>query len=120
MRLHEIELGANNPVVISDLLATTLELPVKLSENTLTVFDTGNQGVDLNVANHLANGAVRISFITDNLQAVIIRLKSQQITFEGPYESHLSMMAIKFVTSNGIVIVINTPTDSSPEWLKTK
>ena len=53
MRLHEIELGANNPVGISEMLATTLGLPVKLSENSLTVFETGNQGVDFNVANHL-------------------------------------------------------------------
>lgn len=120
MRLHEIELGANNPTGISEMLASALGLPVKLSENTLTVFDTGNQGVDFNVANHLPDGTVRISFITDDLQAVVNRFKDQQISFEGPYESHLSMMAIKFVTPNGIHIVINTPTDSSPEWLKAK
>lgn len=118
IRIHEIEMGAGEPGQAADFFSLVLGLPVKLQENNLTVFDSGIAGLDFNVSDHLLAGALRISFLTDDLQHCIQSLEKQQLKFGGPYESHLGMLAIRFITPNGIEIVINTRTDSSPEWLK--
>lgn len=118
IRIHEIETGAAEPGQTAGFFSSVLGLPMKLQENNLTVFDSGIAGLDFNVSDHLITGAVRISFLTDDLQHCIHALEKQQIKFEGPYESHLGMLAIRFMLPNGIEMVINTRTDSSPEWLK--
>jgi len=118
IRLHEIEIGATAPGQTATFFSSVLGLPVKLQENGLSVFDSGMSGLDFNVSDHLADGAVRVSFLTDDLQNCILTLEKQQQPYEGPYESHLGMLAIRFKAPNGTEIVINTPTDSSPLWLK--
>ncbi|MBW0178076.1 VOC family protein [Sediminibacterium sp.] len=118
IRIQEIEMGAAEPGQTTNFFSSVLKLPVKLQENTLTVFDGGIPGLDINIADHLPPGAVRISFLTDDLQSLITIIKEQQLLFEGPYESHLGMLAIRFKTPDGIEIVVNTATDSSPGWLK--
>jgi len=118
IRLHEIETGATDPGQTSDFFSSVLGLPVKLQENNLTVFDSGIAGLDFNISDHLLAGAVRISFLTDDLQHCIQALEKQQLRLEGPYESHLGMLAVRFMAPNGIEVVINTATDSSPDWLK--
>lgn len=45
-------------------------------------------------------------------------LESHGISYEGPYESHLGMLTIRFKAPNGIEILVNTATDSSPVWLQ--
>ena len=92
IRLHEIEMGAASATASTTFLSSILGLPVKLQENTLTVFDSGIKGLDLNVSDHLSAGTTRISFLTDDLQGFVQRLKEQAVTYEGPYESHLGML----------------------------
>jgi catechol 2,3-dioxygenase-like lactoylglutathione lyase family enzyme len=118
IRLHEIEMGAAEPGQTTDFFSSVLGLEVKLQENALTVFDSGIAGFDFNVSDHLLAGAVRISFLTDDLQRCIQVLEQKQLRFEGPYESHLGMLAVRFMAPNGIEVVVNTTTDSSPAWLK--
>ncbi|TDO28271.1 hypothetical protein [Sediminibacterium goheungense] len=118
IRLHEIETGASSLTSATDILSSVLGLSVKLQQEALTVFDAGIPDIDLNISHHLPEGAVRISFITDDMQTVIQRLQTKHLLFEGPYESHLGMLAVRFLLPNGIEIVVNTTTDSSPEWLK--
>lgn len=118
IRIHEIETGAANPEKTADLLSSLLGLPLKLQQASLTVLDSGITGLDFNISNHLAEGAVRISFLTDDMQSLIQHLNDRHITYEGPYESHLAMLAVRFKMLNGIEIVVNTATDSSPDWLK--
>jgi len=118
IRLHEIETGISAAGQTENIFSSLLGLPVKLKENSLTVFDSGVPGLDFNVSDHLPPGAVRISFLTDDLQSLVQKLKEQQIVYEGPYESHLAMLAIRFKTPDGVEVVVNTATDSSPDWLK--
>jgi catechol-2,3-dioxygenase len=118
IRLHEIEIGAAEPGQTADFFSSVLGLPVKLQEHGLTVFDSGMSGLDFNVSDHLPAGVVRVSFLTNDLQNCIVALENQQLPYEGPFESHLAMLAIRFKAPNGMDIVINTPTDSSPVWLK--
>lgn len=117
IRIHEIEIGT------ADLLAENIffraigVLPVLEQEN-ITVFDSGIHGLDVNVANHLLPGTVQLSFLTDDLKTIMEQLLQRHIFFEGPFESHLGMLSIKIVSPNNIPVIINTPTDSSPAWLR--
>lgn len=116
IRIHEIEMGS------SDLSQTVsffkmMGLTSALEQDHLTVFKSGQTALDLNVSHHLPAGNVQISFITDDLKEMMQQFKEHQIVFEGPYESHLGMLSIRLQSPDGISIVINTPTDSSPSWL---
>lgn len=116
IRIHEIEMGSD------DLLASAsffkmLGLQPTIEQIGLTVFNSGQKGMDVNVSQHLSRGVTQISFITDDLKAMMQHLREQQMVFEGPYESHLGMLSIKLQSPDGISVVINTPTDSSPSWL---
>lgn len=117
MRIHEIEIGAAELETTKSFFQSILGLKPKLEQNNLTVFDSGNNGLDFNISNHLPIGITQISFITDDLKAVMKQLNQSKIQYEGPFESHLAMLAIRLQTPDGIKIVVNTPTDSSPDWL---
>lgn len=116
IRIHEIEMGSDN-LSASGSFFKMLGLQPTIEQSELTVFNSGQKGFDLNVSKHLSQGVTQISFITDDLKAMVQHLHEHQIAFEGPYESHLGMLSIKLQSPDGIPIVINTPTDSSPSWL---
>ena len=118
IRLHEIEMGDTQHNDAALFFSSVLGLPVKMNEHTLTVFDSGLKKLDFNVSDHLPEGVVRISFLTDHLQSVIQMLEKSSVQYEGPFASHLGMLAVRFKAPNGVEIVVNTATDSSPEWLK--
>lgn len=117
IRIHEIEMGSNNLSAASSFFKLLGLQPV-IERDGLTVFDSGQRGVDLNVSKHVSAGATQISFIADDLKALMQYLTVHKIAFEGPYESHLGMLSIRFNSPDGIPILINTPTDSSPDWLQ--
>lgn len=117
MRIHEIEIGAAEVGATKSFFQSILGLKPKLEEDNLIVFDSGNNGVDFNISNHLPAGVTQISFITDDLKAVMKQLDQSKIQYEGPFESHLAMLTLRLQTPDGVQIVINTPTDSSPDWL---
>jgi hypothetical protein len=116
IRIHEIEMGSNDLSTAASFFKM-LGLQSMIEQNELTVFNSGQKGIDLNVSKHLSPGITQISFITDDLKAMMQQLTAYQILFEGPYESHLGMLAIRLQSPDGIAIVVNTPTDSSPLWL---
>ena len=58
-----------------------------------------------------------ISFLTDDVQAVINRLSSSGISFEGPKESHLGMTTVEFKDPDGYLIRVNQLSATSPSWL---
>lgn len=117
IRIHEIEMGSND-LSASGSFYKMLGLQSVIEQSDLMVFNSGLNGIDLNVSKHLSQGVTQISFITDDLKAVMQLLTTHTIPFEGPYESHLGMLAVKLQSPDGIPIVINTPTDSSPTWLQ--
>lgn len=116
IRIHEIETGSAN-LSAANSFYQALGLVPRLEDGNLTVFGSGMQGLDFNLADHLPQGTVQISLLTDDLKTLMQQLTQEQIAFEGPYESHLGMLAIRLQSPDGIPIVINTPTDSSPSWL---
>lgn len=117
IRIHEIEMGANDLSTASSFFKM-LGLQPTIEQHELTVFTSGQKGVDLNISKHISKGVTQISFITDDLKVLMQQFTIQKIEFEGPYESHLGMLSIKLQSPDGIPIVINTPTDSSPSWLQ--
>lgn len=117
IRIHEIELGSHD-LSAANAFFKLLGLQPAIEQDELTVFNSGQKGVDLNLSKHLPAGATQISFITDDLKTLMQHLTVHKIAFEGPYESHLGMLSIQFNSPDGIPILINTPTDSSPDWLQ--
>ncbi|MBL0882076.1 MAG: hypothetical protein IBJ16_01795 [Chitinophagaceae bacterium] len=117
IRIHEIEMGSQD-LLYTSAFFKLLGLPPAIEQDGLTVFSSGQPGMDLNVSKHMPQGITQLSFITDDLKSMMEQLTVQSILFEGPYESHLGMLSIRLVSPDGIPIVINTPTDSSPAWLQ--
>lgn len=117
IRIHEIETGSHDLPAASAFFKL-LGLQPAIQQDGLTVFNSGIKGVDLNLSEHLSQGVTQISFITDDLKVMMQHLHEHQIVFEGPFESHLGMLSIRFNSPDGIPILINTPTDSSPDWLE--
>jgi len=116
IRIHEIETGSKDPQASVSFFKVLGLAPV-IEQDGLTVFNSGQKGIDFNVSHHLPSGITRISFMTDDLKAMMQHLIDQQVLFEGPFESHLGMLSIQLQSPDGITIIINTPTDSSPSWL---
>ncbi|HEY0040330.1 MAG TPA: VOC family protein [Flavisolibacter sp.] len=118
IRLHEIELGAKEMENTNVFFQSILGLRPRLQQRDLTVFDAGIDGLDLNVSRHLLPGAAVISFLTDDLDDIENKLKVAGIAYEGPAASHLGMRCIQFLSPDGCIIKVNTPSPESPDWLK--
>lgn len=117
IRIHEIEMGSHDLSAASAFFKLLGLQPI-IEQDGLTVFNSGLKRMDLNLSKHLSQGVTQISFITDDLKVMMQHLHEHQIVFEGPFESHLGMLSIRFNSPDGIPILINTPTDSSPDWLQ--
>ncbi len=118
LKLHEIETGAADVSDSGAFLSALLQQSPKVATDGLQVFSSGIQGLDINVSRHLPAGKTRISLLTNDLRGITDRLLAMNLPFEGPYESHLGMLSIRFEGKDGLEWVINTPTDQSPEWLQ--
>lgn len=116
--LHEIELGTTNPDANKAFYHTLLGLPLTVDHDQLKVFQPNIEGMDFNLSTHIPQNAIIVSFLTNNLQAVINHLNQQQKPFIGPKDSHLGMTFIQLEDPNGNTVKINMPTDASPQWLK--
>jgi hypothetical protein len=117
IRLHEIELGSNNPEEGKKLFADLLGLHLSLDQENLKVIDPGIKGLDFNLSTHLLPGTVAISFLCDDLEYVITVLKQNKIPFSAPEKSHLGMLSIRFNDASGNKIRVNAKTSESPDWL---
>lgn len=118
IRLHEIELGVDNTESAKEFYHSALGLHLAIDQGVLKVFDPGVKNLDLNFSRHLPSGEVLLSFLCDDLEAVMQTLSKAGIQFEGPSESHLGLLSISFKDPAGYSIKINMPTEQSPEWLK--
>lgn len=116
-RLHEIELGSADPLASRHFYQTILRLQPAVVQDGLTVFGSGNEGVDFNTSNHLLSTQTVVSFLTNDLQAVMDRLVAEGVPFNGPTASHLGMHTVEFTDPDGNRVRVNEATADSPEWL---
>ena len=118
IRLHEIEFGSGDPEKSKSFYETVLGLETSNDQPELKVLKPGIRELDFNASVHFPPGVVGVSFLTDDLEEVIERLTEAGISFEGPQKSHLGMDCISFRDPDGLLVKVNTPTISSPTWLK--
>ncbi len=117
-KLHEVELYTKDPSGSRKFYEEVLGFKLNLTEPAgLNVFDSGWPGVDFDTSVHQP-GKSQVSFITDDLPALVASLKQKGIRFTGPTDSHLGLQAVSFEDPEGHVIVIQCLTEKSPPWLK--
>lgn len=118
VRLHEIEFGTSDPEKSKQFYQSALNLDLSVDQDGLKVFKTGIDGLDFNTSIHLPPKVAVTSFLTEDLQAVIDRLKAMNVSFEEPKVTHLGMLSIEFKDPDGNMVKVNAPTSTSPSWLK--
>jgi|GEM_PF-535472 len=118
IKLHEIELGAADLQNIAAFYQSSLGLSLSVDQPQLKVFDSGVASLDLNFSHHLPQGNVIPGFLCDNLDEVMLLLKKNNVSFNGPVASHLGMISISFKDPAGYTVKINHATADSPEWLR--
>lgn len=117
IRLQEVELGVQDPAISKDFYNSILGLDTVVDIENLKVFRSGVTGVDFNTSRHIPPTVTVTSFLTDDLQTIMERLKAGGIAFEGPKESHFGMSTIEFKDPDGYRIRVNQPGKASPSWL---
>lgn len=117
LRLHEIELGSQNLTSAKSFYQDLLGLSLSVDQEQLKVFNPGLSKIDFNLSTHFPPQTIAISFLCDNLQEMMDRLRAGGINFEGPSKSHLGMVCITFRDPNGYIIKVNEVTETSPLWL---
>lgn len=118
--LHEIELGTSSPEASKAFYHSLLGLPIAIDQEQLKVFQPTATGLDFNFSTHLPSKVVMLSFLTNDLNAVMAHLTQHGKPFTGPMPSHLEMTAIQLEDPNGYCVKINMPTEKSPQWLREK
>ena len=118
LRLLEIELGVVNPQKSRDFYQQALGMAPAVDQEHLKVFNLANNQIDFNISTHFKPKETCITFLTDNLDEMMLKLKHESILFEGPSMSHLGMLTIVFKDPDGYLIKVNQATDESPEWLR--
>ena len=113
IRIHEIELGTRDTAQSQKFYQDILGLSTVVDQLALKVFDSGTSGLDFNVSNHLPANVVMISFITDDLNPIIHRLKAAGIPFSGPKPTHLNMTTVEFRDPSGFLVRVNLPAEAS-------
>ncbi|HUI30027.1 MAG TPA: VOC family protein [Candidatus Acidoferrales bacterium] len=115
--LHEIELSADDVEAGEKFYNELLDLRIRQDQKDLKVFDSGAQGLNFDISIH-KTGKTSVSFLTDDLDAVTEKLKSHGVQFDCPCATHPGMKSMILTDPDAHCVVINTPTDSSPDWLK--
>src|SRR4051812_40561701 len=117
LKLHAVELFTKDPVESRRFyemlgLRGNLEVPAGLN-----VFDSGVPGLDFDTSVHRP-GKTTVSFLTDDLDALVAHLRRMGREVPDPEPSHLGLRATTLEDPDGHVIVLHGITASSPEWLK--
>jgi predicted enzyme related to lactoylglutathione lyase len=110
--LQEIEFGSAQVEQTKNFYQSIFGFETAVDKQNLAVFSLPTQGVDFNISTHQPAQSVCISFLTDDLQEIIVRLTSNSIKFVGPKESHLGMICIEFNDPNGNLVKVNQFTDT--------
>ena len=117
MKLHEIELYVRDPEASKHFYHEILGLPLNVDQKGLKVFRSGWEGLDVDVSVHHP-GKISISFLVRDLDALVEKLRFRGLEFEDPKDTHLGMRAINLLDPDGHRIEIQSPTDESPDWLR--
>ena len=116
IKLHEIELNANDPEASKRFYHDVLGIPINVDQEGLKCFDSGWPGLDVDASVHFP-GKVSISFLVDDIDAFAKELRSKGIAVDDPDDSHLGMRAFALEDPDGHRVEIQSPTDESPQWL---
>lgn len=116
--LHEIELGSKSPEASKDFYNQVLGLPVQVDQNGLKVFNSGLSGLDFNASEHMPPKETSLSFLVNDIHGFQQKLDSSGVDYHGPFNSHLGMESLKMKDPDGNTVIINSPTEKSPDWLR--
>lgn len=106
MKLHEIEIFAENPSQSGTFFQDLLQRSPKVDIPNLKVLDVGIPNIDFNISAHYPEFKVSLSFLTEDLTAVHTRLQEAGLIVSPIYEAHLGMKGFCLV-NDGVRIVIH-------------
>ena len=118
MILHEIELFSTNLEKEKSIFQDILGLKLNIDNPEISVYDSGHNGLDFNISTHNPDNKVSLSFLVQDVDEYYKTLIGKGIPVKEPYDSHLGLREIKFSDKVGFQIVIHSPTDKSPDWIK--
>jgi hypothetical protein len=117
MKLHEIDLHSKDMASDKHIFQDLWGLKLHINQNDLLVFDSGKKGLDLDVSNHFPEVKISLSFLVEDLSKYMETLNNAGIPVSQPCGSHLGLQEIKFCTSEGVQIILHSPTADFPEWI---
>jgi hypothetical protein len=117
MVLHEIELFSADPEKDKNIFQDILGLKLHVDQQDLNVYSSGQKGLDLDVSIHYPDVKVSLAFLVSDVDKYFDLISNKGLNVSEPCDSHLGLKEIKFCTSEGIQIIIHSPTDQSPEWI---
>lgn len=117
MKLHEIGLRAADPDASRRFYHDTLGLRLDHDEPGLAVFDSGWPGLEIGACSGYSD-RVHISFIVDDVDRLADEFRARGVEFEGPGDVHLGKRAIMLTDPDGLRVLIQSPTEASPDWVQ--
>ncbi|MFH1228076.1 MAG: VOC family protein [Planctomycetota bacterium] len=117
MKLYEIELYSKDPEASKRFYHQLLGLPVRVDQPGLKVFDSGVDGIDFDASVHHP-GRTRVAFLVSDLEQTIKVLKARGLNVPEPSDTHLGMRGVQLEDPDGNIVVIEAPTERSPDWLR--
>jgi catechol 2,3-dioxygenase-like lactoylglutathione lyase family enzyme len=118
LKLHEIELFTRDPAESRRFYGEILGIELHLQEPAgLNVFDSGWPGLDFDTSVHRP-GKNTVSFLTDDLDGLVQRLRAAGRDVPDPAPSHLGLSATMIEDPDGHVVVLQGLTATTPEWLR--
>jgi catechol 2,3-dioxygenase-like lactoylglutathione lyase family enzyme len=118
MILHEIELYSKNPEKDKSIYQDILGLKLRVDNPGLSVYYPGHKGLDFVISIHNPEKKVSVSFLVKDVNVCYKSIKEKGIQVSEPCDSYLGLREIKVQDKEGFQIVIHSPTDKSPDWIK--
>jgi len=116
MKLHEIGLLAKDPNASKKFYHNVLGLHVDHEEDGLSAFNRGWPGLEIGCSEY--PDRVHLSFIVDDVDKLAEELRAKGVKFVGPEDIHLEKRAIALTDPDGLRILIQSPIEASPDWVK--
>lgn len=117
LKLFEIELLSKDLEQSRKFYQETLGLSPKQNIEGLKIFDPGVNGIDLDFSQHFKQKC-SFSYLVKDVCAYRELLISRGLKLAEPVDEHLNMKSIRFEDPDGNQIIICSPTEKSPPWLK--
>jgi catechol 2,3-dioxygenase-like lactoylglutathione lyase family enzyme len=108
---------AKDPKATKKCYHDILGLRIDHEENGLSVFDGGWPGLEIGACSDYPD-RVHLSSIVDDVDKLAEEFRVKKIKFGGPGEIHLGKRAIVLMDADGLRVLIQSPTEASPGWLK--